>query len=418
VRRGRTGATGRRELAVSGQPILVGGSVAQRSASGGHAWVFLQYLLGFRELGWDPVLVDRLEPEMCFDRHGRSCAPEASVNLAYLREVMERFDLGARYAVLCDGGERCLGMSREALLERARDSALLLNVNGFLSDEDLLARVPLRVYLDIDPGFGQMWKELGLHDPFGGHDAHVTVGENVGLPDCSVPTCGIEWITTPQPVVLSHWPAQPPGGAAFTSVGSWRGPFAPVEYGGARYGLRVHEFRKFVELPARAGQPFEIALDIDPADAPDREALERNGWQVADPKSVAGDPLTYRSYVQVSRAEFMVAKEMYVESRSGWFSDRSICYLASGKPVLAQETGFTRRFPSGEGLLAFSTMEEAIAGVESIVGRPSLHAAQARRLAEEHFDSRKVLTGLLERLSTRPRAAAQSLTQAGRGQPA
>ena len=156
--------------------------------------------------------------------------------------------------MLHDGGRAVLGMS-DAALDRAVDrAALLLNVNGFVQQERVLERVPLRAYLDIDPGFGQMWRALDLHDPFAGHDAFVTIGERIGQPGCTIPTNGLDWVTTPQPVVLEEWPAQAPGepGAhpGFTSVASWRGPFAPIEYEGVTYGLRVHEFRRFADLPA------------------------------------------------------------------------------------------------------------------------------------------------------------------------
>ena len=167
-------------------------------------------------------------------------------------------------------------------------------------------------------------------------------------------------------MVLEHWPVQHGPGHAFTSVGSWRGPFGPVEYEGVTYGLRVHEFRKFADLPRHVAPPLEIALDIDDADDARRRAAAGGGWNLANPREIAADPWRYRAYLQGSSAELMVAKNMYVASRSGWFSDRSICYLASGRPVLAQETGFSSHHPVGEGLLAFASMEEAIEGVERI----------------------------------------------------
>jgi hypothetical protein len=377
---------------------IVAGSVAQRPAAGGHTWVFLQYLLGFRDLGWDVILLDRLEPEMCFDEAGRPCALEDSVNLRYLQEVVDGHRLGESFALLYDRGSRCLGMSREKLLERGSQSSLMLNVNGFIEDEQLLAQAPLTVFLDIDPGFGQMWRDLGLHDAFRGHDAYVTIGENIGEADCEIPTGGIDWLTTPQPVVLDHWPVQTSNRDAITSVASWRGPSAPIEYRGKTYGLRVHEFRKFASLPKKAPASFEIALEIDPADQKDIDLLRSNGWKLVDPRAVAQDPRTYQRYVQSSLAEIMIAKNMYVEARSGWFSDRSICYLASGKPVLAQDTGFGRRYATGEGLLSFSTLEEAAGGAEELLRDYRRHSQAARQLAEEYFDSRKVLGRLASRL--------------------
>jgi hypothetical protein len=378
----------------SPETVVVAGSVAQRPGQGGHTWVFLQYLLGFRDLGWDVLLLDRLEPDMCVDASGEPCALGDSVNLRYVREVLRRFDLDGSYALLYDEGRECFGMTRDELHDRVSRSALLLNVNGFIDDQDVMERASLRAFLDIDPGFGQMWRELGLHDPFVGHDVYVTVGENVGEPDCEIPTGGIDWITTAQPVVLDQWPAHPGADGSFTSVVSWRGPAAPVEFNGKTYGLRVHEFRKFAALPKLVPASFEVALDIHPADQRDIDLLRSEGWALADPRAVAGDPWLYQRYVQGSAAEVMIAKNMYVEARSGWFSDRSICYLASGKPVVAQDTGFTRRYDSGEGLLAFTRLEEAAAAVEEVCGDYALHSRAARERAEAYFDSRKVLTRL------------------------
>ena len=379
--------------------LLVGGSVAQRPGSGGHTWVFLQYLLGFRRLGYDAVLVDRLEPDMCLDESGQPCEPERSVNVRYTAEVMARFGLGDRWAVLVDGGTRALGMSRAAVERAADEAELILNVNGFVDDPDVMSRVGLRAYLDIDPGFGQMWKALDLHDMFAGHDAFVTIGERIGATDCTVPACGLDWITTPQPVVLAEWEAQPSAqDASFTSVASWRGPFAPIEYEGVTYGLRVHEFRRFAELPRRSNERFEVALDIHEAETADLELLAANGWHLADPTLAAGDPWAYRDYVQHSKAELMVAKGMYAKSRSGWMSDRSICYLASGRPVVAQETGFSELYPAGSGLLAFDDLDGAVSCVEQVAGDYERHSRAARQVAVEHFDSDKVLRRLLNEL--------------------
>jgi hypothetical protein len=366
--------------------IVFAGSVAQRPGNGGHTWVFLQYLLGLRRLGWEVLFLDRLEPDMCVDARGRPTDPEHSVNIAYFDHVFREFGLGDRYAVFGEG-DAMLGLSRGEVLEVTGRAAALVNVNGFFEDEEVLDRASLHVYFDIDPGFAQMWRELGLHDAFHGYDRYVTVGESVGLPECTIPTGGIEWITTAQPVVLDQWPVQPGRGQAFTSVGSWRGPFAPVEFEGAVYGPRVHEFRKFAELPRRVD-----------ADSGDVERLHACGWRLADPREVAADPWRYRAYVQGSRAELMVAKNMYVRSGSGWFSDRSICYLASGRPVVAEETGFSRHHPTGKGLLAFSTLEEAAEGVERVAADYEAHAVAARTVAEEQFESSRVIGRLLQKL--------------------
>lgn len=386
--------------------IVVAGSVAQRPGQGGHTWVFLQYLLGFRRLGYDVLFLDRLDPAMCRDDGGRPCEAGRSAGLRYLAQVMERFGLGGSFAVACNGGTTYLGLPRRHVVDRVKASAFVLNVMGFFNDGDVLAAAPRRVFLDIDPGLGQMWRELGLSDLFRGHDDFVTVGMNVGRPDCEVPTCDLAWVTTPQPVVLEHWPAEPPpthfGDRPITSVAMWRGDWGPVEYRGRTYGLRVHEFRKFMTLPRLVRPPaprFELALDIHPDEAGDIAALDANGWSRRDPLSVCADPWAYREYVRRSAAEFMVAKNLYVQTRGGWFSDRSICYLAAGRPVVAQDTAAGEHFPAGEGLLTFSTVEQAAAAVETIRDDYARHARAARSVAEACFDSDIVLSRLLQKLN-------------------
>lgn len=273
---------------------------------------------------------------------------------------------------------------------------MLLNVNGFLTDEEMLGRARKRVLLDVDPGFGQMWQELGLHGMFRGHDDYVTLGRNIGRPDCAIPTCGLRWITMPLPVVLDHWPVyRAPPDAAFTSIASWRAPFGPIEYRGKVYGLRAHEFRKFARLPRLSNETFRLALRIHPDEVADLGLLAEGGWSLVDPLVVAGDPWAYRAFIQGSKAEFMVARSMYVETNSGWFSDRGIAYLASGKPVVAQDTGLRRLYPVGEGLLTFSTPAEALSAVDEVSRDYRRHARAARAIAEEYFDSDKVLGRLL-----------------------
>ena len=379
--------------------VVIAGSLAQKPRHGGHTWVFLQYLLGFKRLGWDVLFLDRLEPGMYVDRGGRPSLIDQSFNLRYVRNVMERFGLSDAFAIACSGGEHFVGLTRQEVLKRTRDSTLLLNIMGFLEDEEILGLAPRRVFLDIDPGFVQIWQDLGLADLLDGHDDYVTIGQNLGQPDCTIPTCGLQWITTPQPVVLDHWsPQEEASGERFTSIASWRGQYGPLNYKGKTYGLRVHEFRKFARLPYLSGHSFELALDIHPAEVDDRALLEANRWLLVDPCVVANDPWSYQAYIQGSKAEFMVAKSAYVQAKSGWFSDRSICYLASGRPVLAQDTGLKRLYPAGEGLLTFATLEEALSGVEELSRDYARHARAAGDLAADCFDSDKVLSQLLGKL--------------------
>lgn len=372
--------------------VVIAGSVAQKANNAGHTWQFLQYLLGFRRLGWEVLLLDRL-PDATAADPARSAA-----SVGYLADTMRAHGLDDAWSVDVGDGVHA-GVGRPAALRRIADADLLINVMGFLVDEELLGAARRRVFLDTDPGFGQMWRDLELADILSGHDAHVTIGERIGTDDCTIPTCGIGWITTPQPVVLDAWPraAEPPR-RPFTSVASWRGAYAPVEHGGVRYGLRVHEFRRFAALPAQTGLPFEIALAIHADERADLDLLAGGGWTLVDPSSVASTTGDYRAFVAESQAELMVAKGIYVQSRSGWFSERSACYLASGRPVLAQDTGLRERYPTGSGLLTFDDLDGAVAGVESIRADYARHAADARAIAEQHFDSDRVLTRLVEAL--------------------
>ena len=368
--------------------IAVAGSVAQRPFIGGHAWAFVQYLVGLRLLGHDVVFVDRLTTDM---------APEEGQKDACIRwfqETARAAELEHSSALLLE--DRTVGLTRAELRRRLGACELLLNFMGFLDDPELLSLPERRAYVDIDPGFPQLWHELGLYDGFRGHDDFVTVALNINRPGCGIPRCGLRWIPTAHPVVLDHWPVKG-NGSALTSVGAWRGPYASIQYG-TRYGLRVHEFRRFLELPRLTDVRFELALDIDPGDAEDICKLRQHGWTLLSPRQVAGDLKAYQRFVQRSWGEFMVAKNMYVATASGWFGDRSICYLATGKVVIAQDTGLSDHLPVDRGLLTFSSLEEAVLAVEAAQREPTRHARAARAIAEQHFEARKVLRRLLNEL--------------------
>ena len=368
--------------------IVIGAAFAHRVDYGGHAWALLQYVLGFRQLGFDVTVVDRLEPEMLDES-------DVVHAIAHLRELLE--PEGVPYTLLGANGTVLAGLSRENGLARTRGARFLLNVMGFVTDREFLDAARRRVFLDIDPGFGQVWRELGLADVFAGHDVFVTVGRNVGSDGCGVPVCGLHWLTIPHPVVLERCPPVA-GGAGFTSVGSWRGPYESLDFRGRRLGLRAHEFRRFVELPRRVRGEFQLAFEIDAEDWKDIQLLRDRGWRLLDPKIAASDPQTYLRFVQRSRAELTVAKGIYVELQSGWLGDRTACYLASGKPALVQDTGLASHYALGDGLLAFSTIEEAVEGVQSIDADYTGHARAARRLAEKEFDAARVLATLLEQV--------------------
>ena len=283
------------------------------------------------------------------------------------------------------------------LLDRVDGAELLVNLSGHLRLTPLLRRVKRRAYVDLDPGYTQAW--LGLPGfSLGQHDLFFTVGERVGLPDCSVPCGGLAWQAIRQPVVLADWPVTAAAaGSRFTTVASWRGPYGPVTVGGRTLGGKHHEFRKLATLPRSVSTgTFEAAVDVDPADEADRASLVAGGWQVIDPRPVSANPEAFRSYVQGSDAECSAAQAVYVHTRCGWFSDRTARYLASGKPALVQATGFETVLPVGQGLLTFGTCAEAIVGAQHVMRDYRAHSEAARDIAVRFFDSDIVLGRLAD----------------------
>ncbi len=331
------------------------------------------------------------------DGCGDACELDRSVNLAYFARVTERFGLANRAVLFSEREGRSAGLGWNVAEDVAEAADLLINISGHLTLDTLKRRFRKRAFIDQDPGYTQLWHLDGLaEDRLRDHHFYFTVGENIGTPACGIPTDGIEWRPVRQPVVLDQWPAAAGTSLTrFTTVATWRGPYGCVTFEGRSLGVKAHEFRKFVALPELAGQPFEIALAIDPADRRDVDALREHAWTLVDPRSVACDPFRFRSYVQGAGAEFSVAQGMYVETRSGWFSDRTARYLASGKPALVQDTGFGCTYPTGCGLVAFRTLEEAARGARAIARDYRVHARAARAIAEEFFDSDKVITRFL-----------------------
>jgi hypothetical protein len=341
--------------------VVVAGALGNRPWNGGNAWTRLSWLLGLRRLGLDVRFAE--------DGGDRN----------YVDLVLSEFSL-----------------ARAESAEEISEADLLVNIGGHLPLEPPLNRIPATVYFDDDPGYTQIWQASGTAGArFEGHDFHYTVGTNVGRPGCSIPTSGIEWRPLLPPTVLDEWPVAPDG-SRFTTVATWRGPYGRVQYEGRTYGLKLDEFRRFSGIPQEAPGEFELALDIDPAEERDLALLKERGWKIVDPREAAGTPDAFRRYVQGSAAEFSVSQGIYVETRSGWFSDRTARYLASGKPALVQDTGFASRLPAREGLIAFRSLEEAVAGAKRIVGDYERHARAARAVAEELLDSDAVLRCLLE----------------------
>ena len=376
--------------------IIVSGMIAADPHQGGATWAVLQYVLGLRRLGHDVLLIEPLTPPKSRPADWEFASSESAT---YFQRVVEEFGLHGRAALLLAGTERTIGPGYAELRAITRKADVIFNISGMLADEALLAPIPHRVYLDLDPAFIQIWQsEYGIDMRMDAHTHFVTVGQSIGTADCPVPTCGRDWVPTAQPVVLDEWPAA--NGVkreALTTVGNWRG-YGSVEFQGQHYGQKAHSLREFFALPRRTKEKLAPALAIHANETADLDALAENGWAVLDPAQVAGTPDDYRRFIRESKGEFGIAKSGYVKSRCGWFSDRSVCYLASGRPVIAQETGFTRWLPTGEGVFAFQTMEDAINAIDSLNCDYRHHARAARRVAEEYFDSDKVLPRLLEKL--------------------
>jgi hypothetical protein len=377
--------------------LVVSGALANKPLNGGEAWVRLNYVLGFRKLGFDVYFVEQIQPEVCVDKSGEPVPFECSENLSHFKRIVQEFGLTGKVALLCPGHGN-YGLSDHELLDVAASSSLLVNISGHLNHEPLKSSFGLKAYIDLDPGFTQFWYDEGNPGArLAGHDFYFTVGENIGAPGCAIPTGDIQWRPTRPPVVLHYWPACEEGESdRFTTIASWRGPFGPVSHAGRTYGSKVRQFRKYVHIPTLAEGTFEIALDIHPNDHRDLDLLCDNSWRVVNPKVVAHDPQTFQKYVQSSAAEFSVAQEVYVATGSGWFSDRTVRYLASGKPVLIEDTGFSRNYPVGEGLVAFSSTDSALCGAHRITRNYSEHAMAAREIAETYFDSHIVLTKLID----------------------
>jgi hypothetical protein len=372
--------------------ILLSGMVAGDPWQGGATWAVLQYFLGLRRLGHDVLLVEPVQGE---SPQLKATALSKSESAA----CFQRLSLpGNRAALLLVGTEETLGAPYHAVVDFAREADLLINISGMLADQRLLEPIPVRAFLDLDPGFNQVWHETGEEVGLHAHNRFVTVGQAIGTTTCPVPTCGVSWTPTLPPVVLEQWPAAgAPRRDAYTTVGHWRS-YGPIEHGGIHYGQRAHSLRELISLPGRTGTRFELALGIHADETRDLDALDAEGWELLDPVEVAGTPDRYRDFIAESKAELGVAKSGYVASRCGWFSDRSACYLASGRPVVAQETGFSDFLPVGEGLLAFSSLEEAAAAIDEVERDWQRHSRKARALAAEHLDSDRVLGRLIDGL--------------------
>lgn len=391
--------------------ILLGAVVSLPPISAGCAWNRLQYVLGLRRLGHDVCLIEEVRPEWCVDAAGRPCAYDASVNRRAFGEILERFGLLEQSCQLFDGGRAATGLSREAVRQAAREADLMINISGHVTSGLVLDEVRTLAYLDQDPVYTQLWQaEYGRDIGLARYDVCFTVGLNIGTPQSPIPDCGIRWHRTVPPVVPDLWEHEGMGTDAlpcrFTTVASWGG-YGDLQFRGEWYRSKYDEVRRFADLPRRAGPRFQFELLLKNFAQGDEgvRLLRENGWRVRRSGAEATDLGAYRDYVAGSFAEIGITKGAYVKGRSGWFSDRTASYLASGRPALAQSTAFEWHIPAGAGLLCFNDVEEAAAGAEEIASNYPRHCRAAREVAAEYLDYRKVLPAMLDACTAAPAAA-------------
>lgn len=384
--------------------VVVGGFLGLLPA-GGVTWDYIQYPLGLAELGHD---VFYIEDTRLWPVYQQGDGGEAGFNVVALADAMGAFGLGDRWAYRDESCARWFGLGERRVHDILRTADVLINVSCATAMTDAYARIPRRILVDSDPMFTQIQAATGNAFTIGGggmkallaaHTHHFTFGENIGAPDCRIPDTGIAWRITRQPICLDHWPVFPTTpGAAFSTVMNWNAGRA-LDWGGDTWGQKNLEFVRFLDLPRRAsGANFTLAVGQTSGDPFPEDLAAAHGWHVVAAEAVVPTWRDYRRFIQDSRGEWSIAKEGYVKARTGWFSCRSACYLASGRPVVTQDTAWSRHLPIGAGLFAFDTIEEAASAVRAIAAEPARHARAARQVAEEHFDSRRVLGRMLEQV--------------------
>ncbi|PWU23940.1 MAG: hypothetical protein C5B48_07720 [Candidatus Rokuibacteriota bacterium] len=359
----------------------------------GIGWQAVHYAVGLARLGHDVYYVeDSGAPP--YDPRIRSIAEEPSYSVEFLGRTMARVGLADRWVYVDTANDRHYGLARDRLHRLYRESDALVNLCGAARLSEAHMRCPVRIYLQTDPVHDQIL--LAENNPItrailATHTHHFTYGENLGSADCPIPLRDFHWRPTRPPVVLDLWePRFDARATCFTTVGTWRNVDKDVRFAGETYFWSKHvNFLRFMELPRLTSQPLELALEID--DRATRRQFREHGWRLKDAYEISRNLDAYQRHIYGSRGEFTVAKDLVARTRSGWFSDRSVCYLAAGKPVVTQETGFSKFVPTGRGLHAFSTLDEAAAAIEEINGDYADQCRAARDIAAQYFGSQQVL---------------------------
>lgn len=360
----------------------------------GNSWAFLQWGLGLRDLGWDVWLVESLQKKEIFNRAGKSCSLSESVNLAHWKKLLHEIGWDGQATLLAEGEE----VEERALREFAQGADLFLNLSGHFKRPDLVERAGARVYVDLDPVFTQIWAKV-YQSPmnFAGHNAFWSVGLSMGR-GAVVPDTGHVWKPVVPPVCRRFWSPDAAGypdtTAArlarnrWTTVTHWYG-YAAVEWEGREYGNKATEFAKLKSWPERTGLRPGVVTDLGPGE--ERVSYEKCGWDFLEPGPICSDWREYRAFLAASRGEFSPAKSGYVTAQTGWFSDRSVLYLSLGRPVLLQETGWSRWLPEGSGLVAFASPDEAVEKVKQIEGNYEAHQRSALEIAREHLEATRAI---------------------------
>ena len=367
-----------------------------RGPLGGMAWHHLQYALGLAQLGHDVYFVeDSDDYPACYDPSRHVTDTDPTYGLRFAANTFARVGLGDHWAYFDAHASRWYGPCAERILGVCATADLVLNVSGVNPLRPWLADIAVRILIDTDPVFTQI---RHLTDPAARsqslkHTAFFSFGESIENGSSSIPRDGFPWRATRQPIVLDAWRVTPgPSHGRFTTVMVWDS-YEAREHDGVNHGMKSASFGPYMDIPQKAGSPFEIAAG---GRTLPRELLQKHGWILSNPLEATRDPWTYQAFIRRSKAEFSVAKHGYVVSRSGWFSERSAAYLASGRPVVTQDTGFSSWLPVGAGVLSFTTPDEALAAIEDVETRYEFHCRAAREVAVEYFDARKVLPQLVE----------------------